>query len=524
MKKDTLLALRLPISRHSCGFARKTAAIGRRNVNFPMVNTNTTRRFIAKQFADSRVYILTKEVTSVLGARKVLNRLIIVYSAARARARFVPIVLVLSLFGCGGSSSHNIIPTTPVTPSLSANLFGFQCAVNPNGCPYNGTDYTWPTTQAQPGVLRLWDASVQWNVLNTASGTYNWSDMDHWLDAIAANTPRAVIYTFGWVPFWDAPSTGTCQTASTRGSACPPLDLTTSGSATFNTFVTALVGHCSPAGNCVATYIKYFEMWNEADTSVAWTGTVAQLYQMESPAVTIIKDAISGVEILTPPLSANPGTSVRWMCSWLAQEISTGSISDIYAFHIYLQNATPESTLAGIETQISPNLNPAASCALSGWTTHPFWLTETNYANSTTPDPYTCDLSLYTADDCTGQIVRWQLLFNSNGGAALVWYSWLPTIGSVAQNETAYYYMMQYLEGGTLTAPCSSSGSPAVYTCPFTEANSTVALWVWTPSEAGTSYTVPSGYTDYRDLGGGTTSISGGQTITIGTEPFMLEM
>jgi hypothetical protein len=102
----------------------------------------------------------------------------------------------------------------------------------------------------------------------------------------------------------------------------------------------------------------------------------------------------------------------------------------------------------------------------------------------------------------------------------------MPTIGSAPQNETAYYYMMQHLEGGTFSGPCSftTNGGIQTWTCNFTEANGTNALFVWTPTEAGASYKVPSGYTDYRDFGGGTTSITGGQTIAIGTEPFMLEM
>jgi hypothetical protein len=34
---------------------------------------------------------------------------------------------------------------------------------------------------------------------------------------------------------------------------------------------------------------------------------------------------------------------------------------------------------------------------------------------------------------------------------------------------------------------------------------------------------VPSGYVDYRTLTGGTTTVTGGENITIGVQPFMLE-
>lgn len=451
-------------------------------------------------------------------------------SGAKFVARFIPIVLVLCLFGCGGASPRSNIVPPPNKGQINANSFGFQCATQAGGCPDNGTDYTWPTTQAQPGCIRLWDASVEWNVLNTGNGAYTWNDMDKWLDTIAGETavhPVCAIYTFGWVPFWDAPTSGTCQTASTRGSGCPPVDLTPTGSATFDAFVTALVAHCSPNNNCVSTYIKYWELWNEPDTPIAWTGTVQQMYQMLKPVVPIIQAGVPGAQLMGPTVSDNASSSVSWATSFLQQEVSTGVLSNIYSFHVYLQNKTPETVITaanggtnnGVLAQLSSDMST------SGWTQQPWWITETNFANSSQPNPYTCDTTQFSADDCTGQIVRWQLLINSNGGFNVTWYSWVPTIGSVPQYETAYYYMMQYMDGGTFPGPCTSTSNSSIqtWTCDFTEGNGTTAQWVWTPTEAGTTFTVPSGYTDYRDLTGATTAVSSGQTITITTEPIMLE-
>jgi hypothetical protein len=467
-------------------------------------------------------------------------------SGAKVVAQVVPLMLVLSLIGCGGGSSSTSItpppppPPPPVTPSISAAAFGMQCGVNPNGCPYNGTDYTWPPTQAQPGLLRLWDATVQWNVLNPSSGTYSFTNLDRWLDAVAAQWAAGnhvqVMYTFGWVPFWDAPtSPSSCQSKAPpdRGSGCPPVDLAASGSPSFNAFVTALVAHCSAAGNCVSKYIQYWELWNEPDVAVTWTGTVLQMYQMLAPIPAIIRAAIPTAEMLGPSITDNENTSVAWITSFVQNEVSSGILSNIYSFHIYLQDKTPETAITaanggtnnGVMAQLAPNLST------SGWTPRPWWITETNFANGSQPNPYQCySTSIggpYSATDCTGQIVRWQLLLNSNGAVNVTWYSWLLAIGSVPQNDTAYYYMMQYMEGGTFPSPCSSTSNGGIqtWTCNFTEADGTKALFVWTPTEAGTSYTVPSGYTDYKDFSSASpTSVTGGQTITIGTMPFMLEM
>jgi hypothetical protein len=48
-------------------------------------------------------------------------------------------------------------------------------------------------------------------------------------------------------------------------------------------------------------------------------------------------------------------------------------------------------------------------------------------------------------------------------------------------------------------------------------------VWVWTDSEAGKTYTVPNGYSDYRDLNGGTTMVTSGQGVAITTVPVMME-
>jgi hypothetical protein len=162
----------------------------------------------------------------------------------------------------------------------------------------------------------------------------------------------------------------------------------------------------------------------------------------------------------------------------------------------------------------------------SGWQNTPWADTETNFNGAPPPGlNYTCPASQFTPQDCTGQIVRWQLLHDSNGASLLAWYKWNVTIGLNTSYEAAYNSMMQYLSGGKFLAPCSSTTTNgiAVWTCSFTEANGTSALWVWTPSESGTNYIVPSGYVDYRDLTGGKTTVNAGAPITIGVEPLMLE-
>jgi hypothetical protein len=399
-----------------------------------------------------------------------------------------------------------------------------------------GTDtIAWPSTQAQPGLLRLHDAGTHWPELNPSSGAYNWPVLDAWLDTIAQHQPLVVIQVFTWVPCW-IPNTSPCTAPLTEpnGTSTPPGDLTASGSPSFNAFVTAFTQHCSPAGNCVSQYIKYYEMWNEWDLSYHWTGTMQQVYQMVAPAVSIIRTNVPSAVILTPSTTPDSDTGLGYQAdfqNWLNYENANGKISDWIAWHVYLTD--PNNTQTGTltpENQWSNYITNYLSIqqSTSGWASVPWANTETNFNGSTQlnyqcPNGQNGTPAEYTVQDCTGQIVRWQILHDSNGSSSVDWYKWNETIGNNSQYEPAYYEMMKYMVGGKYTGAASSPDGGMTWTAPFTEANGTNALWVWTTNEGGVSYTVPAGYVDYRDLSGNMTTVTGSSSLSLTTEPFLLE-
>jgi hypothetical protein len=393
--------------------------------------------------------------------------------------------------------SHPIEPTD----------WSFECFYCLNG--------PWITTQAQPGTVRLWMAGTEWAFLDTGAGNYDWSYLDTWLDLIAEHQPRAVIYTFGLTPCWIS-STNCDHKGWGSGhnyTVSPPKDLTSSGSLSFNAFVTALVRHCSPAGNCVKDYIAYWEMWNEANITKYWTGTATQLYDLFAPVIPIIRNNIPNVKILTPPVCGGDGS---WMASWMTLENTKGRLSDYYSIHLYLKTYSPEQSLVTLQRMLRiKNAN--------GWTNIPWLNTETNFALET----FTCSPQ-FSREDCRGQLVRWHVmqyaLQGGAGGAIHVgWFNWEQSIPA-AGYDTYYYTMMQWLIGSTFTASCTTVGT--VWTCPLVEASGAQALIVW--DAAGPSqYRPASEYVDYRKFngtyGGETVAISSGKNVPIEYVPIMLE-
>ena len=429
--------------------------------------------------------------------------------------------------------------------TITASNFGMQCG---NGTSTNCPNYTLPEVQAKPGLLRLISANVYWAQLEPPSfsgcvdvqqvagvDTYCWDTLDSWLDAIAGNSYiQAVDYVFLGIPcqLSDPSECGTGGSSDPNGlNYPPPNDLGSSGSASFNNFVTQLTQHCSKAGNCVANIIKYYEMWNEPNGQYWYDGgaggSEVQLEDMVFPARNIIWSNVPNAIVMTPGWAgSNPQTST-WIQDWLDAESANGTHSNAVAFHNYLNNApTPEQNYVcyiAASTSSAPSTcdNPGKPSLLymmantPGWSTTPWLDTETNFAPST----FACSLS--DTADCTGQIVRWQLLQDASGAASVDWFYWNTTIGGNSNYEPAYYYMMQHLEGGQFTSTCSNT-TGTIWNCPFTDTNGNTDLWVWATNETAQSYSTS--YSDYWTVAGsgaGTcTTIPANFTVTV--EPYLL--
>lgn len=431
------------------------------------------------------------------------------YYGILAIVGFLAIVGAHSLSGSHSPSALPIAIGTAYSegrdwPVLTAASFGFQCGT---GLPTNCPNETWPATVAQPGMIRLWASQVQWHAIHSAPDSYKWKTLDGYLDVIAAHQPRAVIYTFGFTPCWD--TKGECEIG--WGSISPPSDLTDKGSPSFNAFVNALVDHCSPAGHCVKDYIKYWEMWNEANGPHFWSGSIHQLYDLMAPSIPIIRKKVPGALVLTPP--PNRGDT-DWMRDWLVEENKRGRLSDIYSFHLYLQGQAPETRFQMIKDMIE------LKNSTKGWADTPWMNTETNFDAST----FRCS-TRFSAEDCLGQLVRWHLLHFSYGADNLNWYFFNTTIGRNPEFSNIYHTMMEWLVDGRFEGECAPSGTSSagtIVTCPFLEGKGRHALFIWNFGGSNT-YTPTAQYIDYKTLAGSTIILDKGKPVMIGAKPIMLE-
>jgi hypothetical protein len=348
------------------------------------------------------------------------------------------------------------------------------------------------------GTTRSWDAypDFDWSDVNPSPGVYNFTYLDRF---IAINQARGadMIYTLGRTPQW-ASSQPNMPSADGPGQCAPPADMTN-----YDNFLTAVATH-------VDGKIKYWELWNEPQSTQNYCGDIPTMVTMAQHAARIIKSIDPNALILSPAANGGPGPA--WLESFLA---AGGSLYvDIIAFHGYWS--------AQAEDVVSVISNFKAAMVANGAGGKPMWDTESSWAGfGNLPTPIMSAQAGFIAKD---YILHW-----SQGVSRFVWYAydggstwgglWSLQTGETAA-ATAYSQTYKWLVGASLDAPCSESSS-SIWTCTLSRPGGYAAEIVWI-SNSSASYTVPSGYTVYRDLSGAVHPISN-NSVTIGDQPILLE-
>jgi hypothetical protein len=378
-------------------------------------------------------------------------------------------------------------------------------------------------------------SALAWGWIEQQQGVYTWSMYDQYVsDAqshgqydASTNTVDFVI-TFGDTPPWAASDLTNCNTnGGLETCPSPPANMSD-----FQAFVQALLNHYN---GTTMPHVKYYELWNEANSLSHWTGTVQQLITMASLAAPIVH-ADPNSSLLTPSVTADAqGTDPNNMVNYMTAFLSGGGAQyvDGGTFHGYLAstgvtpypfpeqdtttgcNATPVDCYGSIVTKATVMRQVLDSNGLQG---KPLLNTEGSWGDNNITDP----------DGQVAWLSRWMLLqagrvdrvywFTWGGGSAQPWgdienSSLQPTTAGIA-----YAYVAKWLSGATVT-PCTGDSS-GTWTCALTTSGGTSESVVWN-ANGSTSYSVPSGFTTYSDLAGNVTNISGG-TVTIGSEPICL--
>ncbi len=402
------------------------------------------------------------------------------------------------------------------------------------------------------GMQRFWDSPpLQWPFLNPASGVFDFSNLDSALAQAYSSGVMEGMFTLARTPTWatSRPTDTNCHYIGGRlgggnGECDPPSDINNDGSGPnviWKAWITAIATHVNSAGyTSDHAHIRYWEVWNEADTHSFWAGSIAQLARLTEDAnciITgrgIIHDSGNGTATPCTATAIDPTAQIIMASAHAktanltygqnelycnntegipAYELpcpsppnAIASAVDIINFHMKQGNesgnscpaptlCTPESAMQMYVSNIESILQPAEL-------TKPLWNGEASYSES----GFT-GLTYTDADMAASFMPRFYLVNWSLGVTGLVWYSWdeLTTQTSdPTQVQAAYQQTYQWLVNSTLDTPCAAKGT--VWSCSFTKAGAPY-LVMWDTAQTCSAgictvgnQAVASLWTEYQDM------------------------
>ena len=351
-------------------------------------------------------------------------------------------------------------------------------------------------------------ARTLWPYVETSRGVFDWSRLDAYVALSEAHGVK-MMEAAEAVPKWAVADVSTCHVPF--AGAPPRCSGMVSNIQDWDDFVTALVTRYKGK-------ITAYELWNEPNNF--FSGTTADM-------VTLTQHFHDKVRALDPTaLIISPSYTVGKALDAYFAAGGTRDV-DVVGFH-----ASPDSRGDAELIVRSWTSSVRAVMAKYGLATKPLWNTEASWGSGIT-DP----------DRQAAFIARYHLLSWFRQIGRTYWYAWdnskLGTLYIPGQPPTkaaiAYQQVNNWMLGGT--APnCTSSGgygadgdfiyTDSFYTFNFTNEHRVPVQVVWQTSSDSSltrTYTIPSQFTQYRNLNGNTFPVPANRLLDIGNKPILLE-
>jgi Glycosyl hydrolase family 10 len=387
--------------------------------------------------------------------------------------------------------SQGMISTSSASPTqakIPASLFGMHI---------HQSEKTWPNVPFYS--WRLWDAGTAWGDLEPQAGVWKFEPLDRAV-ALAAKKKVEILLTLGQTPRWASARPNDESAYGNPGWPAEPTNLKDWRNY-IRTIATRYKGK-----------IHHYEIWNEPDYKMFYTGSVGKMVELAREAYTILKQ-VDPTNVVLSPGATNGTPDFKWQKDFFRQ--GGGKYADVIAQHLYPQTAVPEDRAQYIErfTKI---------LAGAGLSKKPLWNTETGWLKPVT----------FQSDrQAMAYVARTYLIDWAKGVQRLYWYAWdnraavsLYFIQSDRQTPTAIaksYAQIQKWMVGARMDECKPQ-SDNTWICQLTR-NGRSNWVVWNPDRELT-FTVPKNWKikKTQDLAGKTTNLPASQQIAIDFSPLLL--
>lgn len=338
------------------------------------------------------------------------------------------------------------------------------------------------------GSIRLWDAQVTWQDIETSPGVYDWDRLDT-LVRLAQQHHTQVMLVLAMTPsfYSSTPS-------------LPPTDL-----GHYRDFVTAVMTRYRDFEG--SRGILQYQVWNEGNVPTFWTGTPHQLAQL-TRIVDQVRDQVDpAATVVAPSFAVRLRFQRRWMSQYVAQRVGGQPVwrfYDVGALSLYPM-ASYDGRTGGPEDAVAmlPDIRKRLAAAHVP-ASMPLWATEINYGLPSGAPPGHLAATPISQRRQAANVIRTYLLAAAAGLGRVYWYRYdwdeLPassgggTLGNTLLSDptdhsvvtpagealrTAAQWLRGSLVGTHGQQPCARSDR-GTYTCTVRYQGSTRTI-LWNP-------------------------------------------
>jgi hypothetical protein len=363
----------------------------------------------------------------------------------------------------------------------------------------------------------LVDAIVNWRDLQPTKSKWNFGFLDMYVDQ--ANKHNVdLLLPLAFTPPW-ASARPTLPGPYGPGTGSEPQKIED-----WNEYVRTV-------GNRYNGKIEYYQVWDEPNEKLFFSGTQEKLFELVFSANKILKEINPNIKMVSPGVV---GESFDWLDTFLSKR--EASAVDVIGYHFYTPVGGPDKADQRPESMIPAAKRVKGIMAKHNISYKPLWNTGIGYWNVNsdgTPETMNAVDSRWirlNREQAAAWVSRTFILGWALGMERVFWYSWdnenlgLIEPGSKALKPAARAYQTTYnwLVGSTMSY-CANDGD-SLWTCEL-KRGTRIAWLVWrTKDHVETKIPARFKVKEYQTLQGETLRIKKpGQTISIGEQPILLK-
>ncbi len=380
--------------------------------------------------------------------------------------------------------------TPPSGEPVARELFGTHVGLLASG------------TQPLPpsaGAIRLWDAGVAWRELEPEPGQINWALMDQAVAEAQSTGATDIMWVHGSPPQWAAKDPEAAGLygpgTSSPPKSAPYLDILRQIAERYQGRITS------------------YQAWNEANISIFYQGSAANLAKLTGKAREVLAQADPEALLVGASTTVREAGPVKaWYGKYTAALAEQGWPVDAMAVHLYPRAAE------GVEERAEYVRIMREWLAARGWS-GPVWDTEVNYGDRR---DFATEIVTVPQDVATGWVARTYIDSLALGVQRVYWYSWNdhilgidqidPSTNEILPAGQAYLTVQDWFDGaywegctGELVQPTGEPGS--LTTCSMTTGDGLPAQILFT-NEGTTTIPTPQGASQVCRLDGACEAIS----------------